>query len=115
LLDHYKPQFVCLSEIWRPFGPRKILKGYHPIVAKMRPTGILGGGVAIFISDKVQFKVLNEISNLNLKTMRVAIEATLKNKNEVIESNENERKEYFQRKNNELNDLVSKLVSLNEY
>ena len=32
LLDQYKPQFVCLSEIWRPYGPGKILNGYQPII-----------------------------------------------------------------------------------
>ena len=64
--------------------------------------------------------IADEIHELNKRidselTKISSLEATLKNKNEVIESKENERKEYFKRKNNELNDLVSKLVSLNEY
>ena len=64
--------------------------------------------------------IADEIHELNKRidselTKISSLEATLKSKNEVIESNENERKEYFKRKNNELNDLVSKLVSLNEY
>ena len=33
-VDKYKPDFVCLSEIWSPFSPNGSLKGYHPIVAK---------------------------------------------------------------------------------
>ena len=64
--------------------------------------------------------IADEIHELNKKidsdlTKISSLEEQLKSKNEVIESNENERKEYFKRKNNELNDLVSKLVSLNEY
>ena len=64
--------------------------------------------------------IADEIHELNKRidselTKISSLEATLKNKNEVIESKENERKKYFKRKNNELNDLVSKLVSLNEY
>ena len=83
-VDKYKPDFVCLSEIWSPFSPNESLKGYHPIVAKKRPHPLIGGGVAIFASEKISYKTINKVNELNLKVIEiVAIEATLRDNEKI--------------------------------
>ena len=42
-----------------------------------------------------------------------SLEAKLESKEKIIENNQSENKEYLKNKNGELNDLFSKLVSLN--
>ena len=62
--------------------------------------------------------IADEIHELNKKInddlVKISsLEKTLQNQNETIESGNNEKKEYIERKNIELNDILSKLVSLN--
>ena len=62
--------------------------------------------------------IADEIHELNKKidsdlTKIASLEAKLESKEKTIENNQSENKEYLNSKNGELNDLFSKLVSLN--
>ena len=62
--------------------------------------------------------IADEIHELNKKidsdlTKISSLEEQLKNKEKIIEDSQSKNKEYLNSKNSELNDLFSKLVSLN--
>ena len=65
---------------------------------------------SLLISDEIhelKKKIEKDLLKIN------SLEEKLENKEKTIENNHRENKEYLENKNDELNDLFSKLVSLN--
>tara|TARA_B100001778_G_scaffold248976_1_gene209227 strand:- start:267 stop:629 length:363 start_codon:yes stop_codon:yes gene_type:complete len=65
---------------------------------------------SLLIADEIHElnkKINNDLNNIT------SLEKKLESKEKTIESNQSENKEYLKSKNSELNDLFSKLVSLN--
>ena len=70
IVAQYPVDCICLSEIWNPHVPSVHLKNYHKIIArKRRRKG--GGGVGIYINQRLKYEEHNEINNLKLKSLEV--------------------------------------------
>ena len=57
------PDIICLQEIWKlPNDDFFNIEGFHPLVYKSRSNSVQGGGVGIFVSNKLSFSVNDELS-----------------------------------------------------
>ena len=84
LVSKYKPDLVCLSEIWDPYGPKQKLKDYQPIVCRVRKH-CKGGGAAIFCRKGLSFKELKSSDDLHLKAIEaVGVELITDNNEKVV-------------------------------
>ena len=79
IIKVYQPDFIALCEVWKPHTPFVSLEGYQ-IVLKLRPPNKKGGGVAMYISNKYDFKMNEKIDNLKLTTIEaIAVNITIQN------------------------------------
>ena len=76
------PEITACSEIWQP----KInisIKNYHAPVTHIRST--TGGGIAIYISEKLTFTPYRQINDLNTSHIeKMATEITMENNSTII-------------------------------
>ena len=70
ILNTVQPDFVLLSEIFRPHIGFVATKSFHKIEMKVRANRS-GGGVGIFISSKYKYVMLTKLNNLRLKGIEI--------------------------------------------
>ena len=66
-IEEFPVDIIALSEIWNPNKPFVQLNKYHEILTKTRPLNRTGGGVGLYLSQKLTHEEYTEINNLNLK------------------------------------------------
>ena len=67
IIGELKPDVVTLAEVWKPYKAGVTIEGYHEIITKLRPNGIRGGGVGIYLSKNYKYERIDKINNLQLK------------------------------------------------
>ena len=67
MISEFKPDIVTLAEVWKPYRAGVTIEGYHEIITKLRPNGVRGGGVGIYLSRKYKYEKNDKINNLQLK------------------------------------------------
>ena len=87
IIKTYNPDFITLCEVWKPHPPFVSLEGYHKIITKLQPPNKNGGGVAIYISEKYDYKINEKICDLNLTNIEaVAADIKINNTNLTLTS-----------------------------
>ena len=85
IIDELKPDVVTLAEVWKPYKAGVTIEGYHEIITKLRPNGIRGGGVGIYLSKKYKYERNDKINNLQLKKIEtVSIKMKTKETNTTV-------------------------------
>ena len=84
IVGEFKPDIVTLAEVWKPYKAGVTIEGYHEIITKLRPNGIRGGGVGIYLSRKYKYEKVENINNLNLKKIEIVSIRMISNETKTI-------------------------------
>ena len=81
LVSKRNTDFICVSEIFKPYDKYIKIPGFHNPLIKTRPNSKMGGGVALYISSKFSYVPLECLNNLKLKVFEIiAAKVNLGNK-----------------------------------
>jgi len=62
-INSYQPSVICLQEVWKlPNDSLFNMAGYHEPIFKSRSNNLQGGGVAVYVDNSYNFKLLPDIS-----------------------------------------------------
>ena len=84
IVDELKPDIVTLAEVWKPYSAGVTIEGYHEIITKLRPSGVRGGGVGIYLSRKYKYEKIEKINNLHLKKLEIISIRMITNETKTI-------------------------------
>ena len=70
-VQNFSTDIIAMSEIWKPHTPFVNIPNYHPLIAKTRPTNRTGGGVGLYINEKLTYEDMEEINTLQLKKTEI--------------------------------------------
>ena len=84
ITKEYKPLIICLCEVFRPYEPLVDLKGHHPILTKLRPANLKGGGAALYVSRLVKYERLEVFDHLKLDCIEVVAAIVSLNNQEAV-------------------------------
>ena len=70
-ISEFPTDIIAVSEIWKPERQFVTIQNYHPPIMKTRPLNKTGGGVGLYISNKLMHEVHEEINTLQLKCIEI--------------------------------------------
>ena len=85
IIENLKPDIICLSEVWKPHEKYVKIKGYNNIITKLRPPGVRGGGVAIYVSKRLKYERVQILDELELKQIEI-VAIKVKEMNTIVAS-----------------------------
>ena len=83
-VNEFPADIISISEIWKPSKDFVALPQYHPLIMKTRPQNKTGGGVGLYLSQKLTYQEHEEINNLKLKGIEIIGTKIKINKNSTV-------------------------------